>query len=152
MSSVQWDFSDVSPRVKELCDLLSPHLLRMLSQPLAQEFATVQRLTASQLTEDVTANGPGLYTNGLPSASGSSMRDSGLLLLESLRSSASSSFSSKQLKSSTAALVTGLTEKLNQKRIRSSLNAPAAEVLRDLQVRGAMGAAWRGHCVCAWRG
>ncbi len=49
-----------------------------------------------------------MLINGLPSTGGLT-RDSGLLLLESLRSSASSSFSHKQLKSSTGALVTGLT-------------------------------------------
>lgn len=35
---VQSDFSDVSPRLREVCEMLSPHLLYMLTTPLAAEY------------------------------------------------------------------------------------------------------------------
>lgn len=38
MSSVQTDFSDVSPRLRELCEVMSPHLLMLLSTPLGNEY------------------------------------------------------------------------------------------------------------------
>ncbi len=38
MSSVQSDFSDVSPKLREVCEVMSPHLLFMLTQPLANDY------------------------------------------------------------------------------------------------------------------
>lgn len=38
MSSVQTDFSEVSPKLRETCEIMSPHLLYMLAGPLNQEY------------------------------------------------------------------------------------------------------------------
>lgn len=38
MSSVQTDFSDVSPKVREVCDIMSYHLMSLLSTSLAADY------------------------------------------------------------------------------------------------------------------
>lgn len=43
MSSVQSDFSDVSPKLREVCEVMSPHLLFMLTQPLANDYKVGSR-------------------------------------------------------------------------------------------------------------
>lgn len=52
-------------------------------------------------------------------------------------------FALNQSRSSTGALVTGLTEKLNHKRIKSAMDFGATSQLADLQVRGGGGSGGR---------
>ncbi len=40
--SVATDFADVSPRLRELCEIISPHLLGLLNTSLATEYTAVQ--------------------------------------------------------------------------------------------------------------
>ncbi len=42
MSSVATDFNDVSTRLRELCEVVSPHLLALLRGPLAEEYTALQ--------------------------------------------------------------------------------------------------------------
>ncbi len=42
MSSVATDFNDVSTRLRELCEVVSPHLLALLRGPMAEEYALLQ--------------------------------------------------------------------------------------------------------------
>lgn len=141
MSSVQTDFSEVSPKLRETCEIMSPHLLYMLAGPLNAEYKALQNTSIAN-----TANiGTGNSVESLSGLSPSLARSDSLGV-----SLSGDSFMYNQSRSSTGALVTGLTEKLNQKRIRSSMDfnmvrARAARPHAHALLRAAA------HCNASWR-
>ena len=58
MSSVQSDFSDVSPRLRELCEVMSSHLLFSLSHALKEEYKVCARVRLSVKLLLVDDSGP----------------------------------------------------------------------------------------------
>ncbi|GIL83127.1 hypothetical protein Vretimale_11467 [Volvox reticuliferus] len=134
MSSVQSDFSDVSPKLREVCEVMSPHLLFMLTQPLANDYKTMQTASLTQTAGGSMMSEGGSMSGILTGAGGSIGRSDSLGV-----SLSGDSFMYTQSRSSTGALVTGLTEKLNQKRIRSSMDFHNNTTMTDLQISGLLG-------------
>ncbi|KAL6746275.1 kinase-like domain-containing protein [Haematococcus lacustris] len=127
MSSVQTDFNDVSPRLREVCEVMSPHLLLLLNNTLLKDYKVVQN------AQPVSSEGGSVSGSRNQSFSGRSINDSGGVNMSA------ESFVFAQSRSSTGALVTGLTEKLNQKRIKSSMDFAGNAHLGDLQVTNCLG-------------
>jgi hypothetical protein len=130
MSGVQTDFSDVSPRLRELCEVMSPYLLNTLSSGhLESEYLEVQ-----EAVPDANGSMSGMSFSKMSDAYnvGSSSVGGGSV-------SCGDHFAFNQSRSSTGALVTGLTEKLNQKRIKSAMDFSAGNQLADLQIQHLLG-------------
>ncbi|GAX83961.1 hypothetical protein CEUSTIGMA_g11385.t1 [Chlamydomonas eustigma] len=133
MSGVLSDFSDVSPRLRELCEVMSPHLLQALTTGgINMDYQLVQ---AAVPNADGSQSGSMSYNNqkSFSSANG------GIDIGGSINSSAGSeSYAMTHSRSSTGALVTGLTEKLNQKRIKSAMDFSNNQ-LSDIQITNLLG-------------
>ncbi|KAG1661596.1 hypothetical protein FOA52_000771 [Chlamydomonas sp. UWO 241] len=127
MSGVQTDFSDVSPRLRELCEVMSPYLLNALTTGLlANEYLEVQ-----EAVPDANASLSGMSFSKMSDAFNVGGSVGG--------SVSGDQFAFNQSRSSTGALVTGLTEKLNQKRIKSAMDFSASNQLADLQIQHLLG-------------
>ncbi|MEW5297631.1 MAG: hypothetical protein WDW36_000829 [Sanguina aurantia] len=166
MSNVATDFADVAAKLREVCEIMSPHLLHLLATSLASEYMLMQLAQPhascgfSPTSQDSTAPpSPVIYNlsssappfgserqtseyRGGGSLGGGGSGGGGMHLGGSYHNGGSHSndtFLYTQSRSSTGALVTGLTEKLNQKRIQSSMDFYANHKLSDLQVTGLLG-------------
>lgn len=141
MSSVPTDFSDTSPKLREVCDLAAPHLLHVLNAHMAHEYGAMQ--VASQ------AAGRGSNSSSADKLEPLVQRNSSAIKLGSRAglngagdgslAGGADSFNYAQSRSFTGALVTGLTEKLNQKRIKSTMDWPPTASLADLQLLSLLG-------------
>eukprot|EP00798_Chlamydomonas_sp_ICE-L_P030866 gene30866-35910_t len=128
MSTVESDFSDVASKLREVCEIISPHLLHALTHQLQSEYQPLSEY------QNAKPNGESSINMSF-SRDGNSGMGSGI----GLGNSISDSFIFKQSCSSTGALVAGLTEKLNQKRIKSSMEFEGSGALLDLQVNHLLG-------------
>eukprot|EP00798_Chlamydomonas_sp_ICE-L_P005663 gene5663-8988_t len=125
MSSVQTDFADVAPRVREMCEVLAPHVLLILNGKMKDEYQAMQAASSNPVdsihmsfSKDMSM---GLNSSGI----GIGNSDGNFVFAQS--------------RSSTGALVTGLTEKLNQKRIKSSMEFNGNNELLELQINHLLG-------------
>lgn len=149
-----------------MCDLVSAHLLHILTGPtFGPEYGAMMALSQGLCARSANATG-GSSDKLEPLVS----RNNSAIKIGALRTSGGPlgtlgggaadspadsphSFNYTQSRSFTGALITGLTEKLNQKRIKSSMDWPATSSLHDLQIisllgEGGFAKVFRGR----WRG
>ncbi|KAG1656211.1 hypothetical protein FOA52_011341 [Chlamydomonas sp. UWO 241] len=157
MSTVATDFTDLGHTgraehiwgqalelVRELCEVMAPQLLISLRGVCKEEYQAVLNATPDNISNSGNSSSARLSLLGseaflkmdsnarlavLGSDTFLKMDTHGLL----------SSMDLSQSHSSTGALVTGLTDKLNQKRIASSMNLHSMSELDDVTITGVLG-------------
>ncbi|KAG1661344.1 hypothetical protein FOA52_005906 [Chlamydomonas sp. UWO 241] len=132
MSPVQTDFAEMSTRLKELCEVMSSQLLQSLTQgTLRAEYQAIRDAIADiNGSMGGSIGGGSLLGKGIAGELGSGSMGTG---------SFKDMTSMMQSLSTTGALVTGLTEKLNQKRMKSAMDFSSSKQLEGLQVQGLLG-------------
>jgi len=142
LSCIHSNFSDISPKLREICEVLSPHVLNALTHKVAEDY---EEVLFAQAGEGGSSHS---LCQGLV---GSSMRSSSLNGSRSMGSS--DSYALTQSLPSTGALVTGITEKLNQKRTKSSMDFVENHGLEALQITHVLGEGGFAKVFCGlWRG
>ncbi|KAG1656207.1 hypothetical protein FOA52_011337 [Chlamydomonas sp. UWO 241] len=130
MSTVATDFTDLGHTVRELCEVMSPQLLFALRGTCKEEY---------QLILNAKPDGISNMSNSGHSSGGVGLATLGSDALCMDSNGGFSAVGLNQSHSSTGALVTGLTDKLNQKRIASSMNLHSLSDLDDVAITGVLG-------------
>ena len=136
MSGVPSDFSDVSAKLRELCEVMSPHLLSALTTgALCSDYVVVKE-AVPEMAGSISGSMPIVVGSGMSKGDGGyTLGSAGLGSVTGGDALATS----HQCCSSTGALVTGLTEKLNQKRIKSAMDVSKDAQMADLQITNLLG-------------
>lgn len=160
LSSLQTNFNDVAPKLRECCQVLAPQLRHMLVSYMHKEYQVLQSaiyeshsdagdLAPQQNSSDL--NRASFGNKGLTNVASGTVRapsatDSIKTRLEPRRCVSMSYLGPNEASKNAlhagsliGALVTGLTDKLNEKRIKSSIDMPWSNNLTELKITGHIG-------------